>query len=138
MLNFFLTAWQFRKNIKPAHIAMVLILGLSGCTFLQSATIDRLKASEKVLKEELAQAKKSNLSNSRVIDSLTNGSWQTVNQLQAANRSCQRVLAWEKKRNSIIESTKKDYEKEIKDLNQRILNSGNACANADIPAGLLE
>lgn len=138
MIKLFMTAISFAKKLKPAHIGIAAGIALIAFISYQNHRITTLKHENISLTEELLQAEARALSNESAVESLTQGSWQTVNQLQAANKSCVTELKGQKKTNSIIESKNRDHESTLNVLRQRIRQINDSCTDAVIPIWLLE
>jgi hypothetical protein len=136
MIKFLLPALSLAKKLKPAHIATIAGIALIGFISYQNHRITTLKHENISLTEELLQAEARALSNGSAVESLTQGGWQTVNQLQAANKSCTAELKDQQKTNSIITAKNSEHEDEIKKL--KLLLKDVACADVVIPPWLLQ
>jgi hypothetical protein len=138
MIKFLLPALSLARKLKPVHIGIIAGIALIGFISYQDHRITTLKHENINLTEELLQAEARALSNGSAVESLTQGSWQTVNQLQAANKSCTAELKGQKKTNSIINAKNRDHETAINLLRQKIRQINDSCTDLVIPPWLLE
>jgi hypothetical protein len=136
MIKFLLPALSLAKKLKPVHIVTIAGIALIGFISYQNHRITTLKHENITLTTELLQAEARAAHNESVIEAMTQGSWQTVNQLKAANQSCAAELKGQQETNSIITAKNSDHEDEIKKL--KLLLKDVACADVVIPAWLLE